>query len=187
MKNDDDLTTLWQQQPVTNIDIEEVKSAFKKEQKKQRLFMLLDFLGVVPTAFIIYWKWDMFSTLASIMIVGVYLLCIPLLAYQLWLRRVVAFNNTQKTQGHLESLIKQMENNAKIAWLTKHSCWLAILFLVVFMGTMYLQGELSEGSNMKRLISLGITFGALGWAYQWANKRERKAKQRLAAFIDMRR
>ncbi len=184
--NHNDLSALWQAQPVKTIDVEEVKRTFFAERKKQRLFMVLDFLGVVPPMVLIWWKWSTFSLVAGGMILAMLLLCLPILFYQLWLRRVTAFGGDLQTRGYLESLIKQMKNNARIAWMTKHSCWVAIGFLLIFNVVLYLQGELTSSEQMvKSTVFLGISAVVLVFVYRWASRRQQLALSRLERFEAM--
>lgn len=184
--NDNDLSALWQAQPVNAIDVEEVKRTFFTERKKQRLFMVLDFLGVVPPMVLIWWKWSSFSLVAGGMILAMLVLCVPVLIYQLWLRRVTAFGGDLQTRGYLESLIKQMKNNARIAWMTKHSCWVAMAFLLIFNVVLYVQEEFASSEHMmKTAVFMGISAVVLVFVYRWANRRQQLALSRLERFESM--
>jgi len=53
----DGLSALWQAQPVTTINLSEVKASLSSERTKQRWYMLLDSLMVIPAIYILnkYW------------------------------------------------------------------------------------------------------------------------------------
>ena len=47
-KQNDALSALWQAQPVTSINIEEVKASLSSERTKQRWYMVIDSLAFIP-------------------------------------------------------------------------------------------------------------------------------------------
>ena len=142
-KQDDSLLALWQAQPVTAINLEEVKANLSSERKKQRCYMVMDSLMVFPAIYILAKYWGNMSLVAQMMFVFMLATSLPLLVYQLWLRRVAAFYKDSQTADHLMQLTKQVKNNVKIAFMTKHSTWIAIVFGFAFILERYFFGDLA--------------------------------------------
>ena len=57
---DNDLSALWQAQPVSNVDVDEVKKTFKSQTRKQRLYIMVDCLSVIPMAWMFLYYWSEF-------------------------------------------------------------------------------------------------------------------------------
>ena len=125
-EQNDALSALWQAQPVTTIDLEEVKASLSSERTKQRWYMLVDSLAFIPAVYVLVITWEEFTFVAQAMFIFMLITALPLLVYQLWLRRVAAFSKDTQTADHLMQLTKQIKNNVKIAVITKHSTWTAV-------------------------------------------------------------
>ena len=50
-----DLSTMWQAQPVNEIDMSAMKKNLSSERKKQRLFIIIDSLALFPALFMLYY------------------------------------------------------------------------------------------------------------------------------------
>ena len=108
-----------------------------------------------------------------------------LLVYQLWLRRVAAFSRDTQTADHLTQLIKQIKNNVKIAVITKHSTWTAVLFGCAFLVERYFYGELTPAKVMKMAIVMtSMSVVMLVW-YVWASKRQKRFERQLETLEKM--
>ena len=83
-EQNDALSALWQAQPVTSINIEEVKASLSSERTKQRWYMLLDSLMVIPAIYILNKYWGHMSFVAQMMFLFMLVTSLPLLIYQLW-------------------------------------------------------------------------------------------------------
>ena len=180
-----DLTSLWQAQPVNSIDLEAVKKTFNQEKKNQRLYIVIDCLALLPTALITAKHWTSLSILVQSMIVGVILLALPFLGYQLWLRRIAAFSRSDQTISYLNQLIAQIKNNIRIAVMTKHSAWLSVLMIAIFYVVLYLLGELATGEYYKGFVATGIVSILMFAWYIWAHKRQKRFERELSRLIDI--
>lgn len=182
---DNDLTSLWQAQPVATIDVEKIQRDYRKQTIKQRCYMLLDIFGMMPAVVLVWYTWEDFSTVAAGMIVGLGVVMVPIVGYLIWLRRVTAFGRARSTTDYLEQLSRQMKNNARIAWLTKHSAWLTPLFIGVFYLVIFLQGELPEekyavvGGGLAGMCILMAGF------FRWAQKREQRFMRQFEALVEL--
>ncbi len=180
--NTDDLAALWQTQDVQQIDVDRIQRELQMQRWKQRLYMLVDVLGPVPLALILYYSSDKLPLSALIITWATLIITVPFVIYFLWLRRHAAFKTAVDTQSYVNVLHRQVANNVKIAFYTKHSCWVSSVMLLLFFG-----GEIfktlsasEEGLSFVRIavwLGLGLVF-SFG-CYIWARGRERKFRARL--------
>ncbi len=184
-EQNDALSALWQAQPVTTIDLEEVKASLSSERTKQRWYMLVDSLAFIPAVYVLVITWEEFTFVAQAMFIFMLITALPLLVYQLWLRRVAAFSKDTQTADHLMQLTKQIKNNVKIAVITKHSTWTAVLFGCGFLLERYFYGELTPEKIVKMAIVMtSISIVMLVW-YVWASKRQKRFERQLEALEKM--
>ena len=184
-EQNDALSALWQAQPVTTIDLEEVKASLSSERTKQRWYMLVDSLAFIPAVYVLVITWEEFTFVAQAMFIFMLITALPLLVYQLWLRRVAAFSKDTQTADHLMQLTKQIKNNVKIAVITKHSTWTAVLFGCGFLLERYFYGELTPEKIVKMTIVMtSISIVMLGW-YVWASKRQKRFERQLETLQKM--
>ena len=179
------LSALWQTQPVTAIDVDEVKSSLRSERTKQRWYMVFDSLMVIPAIYILNKYWGNMTLVAQMMFVFMLVTSVPLLIYQLWLRRVAAFYKDSQTANHLTRLTKQIKNNVKIAFITKHSTWVAVVFGIAFILERYFLGDLTPEKIVKMsIVMVLMTIGMLVW-YMWADKRQKRFERQLKTLESM--
>ena len=184
-EQNDALSALWQAQPVTTINLEEVKASLSSERTKQRWYMLVDSLAFIPAVYVLVITWEEFTFVAQAMFIFMLITALPLLVYQLWLRRVAAFSKDTQTADHLMQLTKQIKNNVKIAVITKHSTWTAVLFGCGFLLERYFYGELTPEKIVKMTIVMtSISIVMLGW-YVWASKRQKRFERQLETLQKM--
>lgn len=184
-EQNDALSALWQAQPVTTIDLEEVKASLSSERTKQRWYMLVDSLAFIPAVYVLVITWEEFTFVAQAMFLFMLITALPLLVYQLWLRRVAAFSKDTQTADHLMQLTKQIKNNVKIAVITKHSTWTAVLFGCGFLLERYFFGELTPEKIVKMAIVMtSISIVMLVW-YVWASKRQKRFERQLETLEKM--
>ncbi|MEC9062803.1 MAG: hypothetical protein VYC55_14475 [Pseudomonadota bacterium] len=184
-EQNDALSALWQAQPVTTINLEEVKASLSSERTKQRWYMLVDSLAFIPAVYVLVITWEEFTFVAQAMFIFMLITALPLLVYQLWLRRVAAFSKDTQTADHLMQLTKQIKNNVKIAVITKHSTWTAVLFGCGFLLERYFYGELTPEKIVKMAIVMtSISIVMLGW-YVWASKRQKRFERQLETLEKM--
>ena len=181
---DDDLARLWQTQKVSTIDAGQIEKDCRRQTLKQRAYLFLDFACLIPMVIFFIYQWDQLSRAAAAMIVVLLVVTTPIFIYLARLRWLAAAGFQTSTANYLDMLIKQMRNNARIAWLTKHSSWTTALFLVVFYAVMFVLGEIPEERQFKAILAIVITSIAMAGFYQWARKREarfqKKAEELLA-------
>ncbi|CAB9495962.1 hypothetical protein [Alteromonas macleodii] len=179
------LSALWQTQPVTTIDVEEVKSSLRSERTKQRWYMVIDSLAFIPAVYLLINNWDKFTFVAHAMFIFMLTTALPLLIYQLWLRRVAAFSKDTQTADHLIKLTKQIKNNVKIAFITKHSTWTAVLFGYAFLLERYFFGDPApEKITKMTIVMTSLSIGMLVW-YVWAHKRQKRFERQLKTLESM--
>lgn len=141
--------------------------------------MVMDSLMVFPAIYILAKYWGNMSLVAQMMFVFMLATSLPLLVYQLWLRRVAAFYKDSQTADHLMQLTKQVKNNVKIAFMTKHSTWIAIVFGFAFILERYFFGDLAPEKVTKLIIVVtSMSIGMLIW-YVWAHKRQKRFERQL--------
>ena len=184
-EQNDALSALWQAQPVTTIDLEEVKASLRSERTKQRWYMLVDSLAFIPAVYVLVITWEEFTFVAQAMFIFMLITALPLLVYQLWLRRVAAFSKDTQTADHLMQLTKQIKNNAKLAVITKHSTLTAVLFGCGFLLERYFYGELTPEKIVKMAIVMTtISIVMLVW-YVWAKKKQKRFERQLETLEKM--
>ena len=184
-EQNDALSALWQAQPVTTINLEEVKASLSSERTKQRWYMLVDSLAFIPAVYVLVITWEEFTFVAQAMFIFMLITALPLLVYQLWLRRVAAFSKDTQTADHLMQLTRQIKNNVKIAVITKHSTWTAVLFGCGFLLERYFYGELTPEKIVKMAIVMtSISIVMLVW-YVWASKRQKRFERQLETLEKM--
>ncbi len=147
--------------------------------------MLVDSLAFIPAVYVLVITWEEFTFVAQAMFIFMLITALPLLVYQLWLRRVAAFSKDTQTADHLMQLTKQIKNNVKIAVITKHSTWTAVLFGCGFLLERYFYGELTPEKIVKMTIVMtSISIVMLGW-YVWASKRQKRFERQLETLEKM--
>lgn len=181
----DGLSALWQAQPVTTINLSEVKASLSSERTKQRWYMVLDLLMIAPGVYVFLKYWDNMSYIAQIIILFILISSLPFLAYQLWLRSEAAFYKNTQTADHLAKLTKQIKNNARIAYMTKHSTWIGMIFGIGLALERYFFGVLaSEKLARMAIVMTSVSIVMLVW-YVWANKRQKRFERQLETLEKM--
>ncbi|MDP2535203.1 hypothetical protein [Alteromonas stellipolaris] len=183
--SDNELSALWQAQPVSNVDLEEVKKTFKSQTRKQRFYIMVDCLSLIPMVWMFMYYWSEFPPLVRIMNIGLIVFILPLLGYQLWLRRVAAFGSNAQTNNHVQQLKKQFKNNARIAFINKHSAWVAVLIVIAFNTIFTLAKAAEEREYGLVLMVTAITAGIMAVWYVWAHRRQKQFEKKLTALNDM--
>ncbi len=180
-----DLSALWQQQPTNHIDMQDLTRRLKRQQRAQRLYLMLDMLGFVPAIWVLIATWDELSSLLSGCLIILVAVTFVFYLYIAWLRRHAALATFGDTSHYVDTLKKQLLNNHKIARLTFHSCWLSGIALVAILGMMALFDDYTM-DNLKRsawvlvLVVLGLVATSV-WAHKRAARFKREYHQ-LAGF-----
>jgi Na+/H+ antiporter NhaB len=165
--------------------VDEVKKTFKSQTRKQRLYIMVDCLSLIPMAWMFLYYWSEFPPLVRILNVGLIVFILPLLGYQLWLRRVAAFGSNAQTKNHVQQLKKQFKNNARIAFINKHSAWLAVLIVIAFNTIFTLAKAAEEREYGVVLLVTAVTAGIMAVWYVWAHRRQKQFEKKLTALNDM--
>ncbi|MGJ8680461.1 hypothetical protein [Paraglaciecola sp.] len=179
--NIDPLNQLWQQQSVEKPDVLVTKKQWKNTQLKHRMYALLDILSLVlPFGFVLFYA-DKLDSFTRILLICVFALCVPFVAYLIWLRRFAIGWSSSDTEQHIQKLRKQITNNIKIAFVTKHSVWPSTLMPVVHLGGLYYLNILPlEKIMAKAPYSIAILVVVLPIVWIWANKRQNRFINDLA-------
>ena len=182
---DTDLSALWQTQPVSKIDVEAVKRNFNNERKKQRLYIVVDLLLLIPAILIVFSTWGEHTYAMKVLCVSLFVVSTPFILYQLWLRRVAAFAKESQTVNHLEKLIQQTKNNIRIAFLTKHSIWPTLLIIPAFVYLRFQKGDVSPESFQRIVFALAVSGTVIVIWCIWAHKRQQRFERQLQTLIEM--
>ncbi|WP_026376114.1 hypothetical protein [Aestuariibacter salexigens] len=182
MSSQDPLQQLWQSQPTSAIDIDNIKRRLRNLRIKQWGYTFLDLAGLV-VVFVVLWisRNDLHVTL-QIGLGIVLVATVGLTGYLLWLRRHALFIHSLSTEQYVETLKLQLANNVKIAWLTRHSSWVTALLMILMWVGFGLYGDMSPQRYVQKLaivlVSLAVFMPMIWW---WASKREARFKAELDA------
>lgn len=180
-----DLSALWQQQPTNYIDMQDLTRRLKRQQRAQRLYLVLDMLGFVPAIWVLITTWDELSSLLTGCLITLVAVTFVFYLYIAWLRRHAALATFGDTSHYVDTLKKQLLNNHKIARLTFHSCWLSGVALIAILGMMalfedYTMENLRRSAWVLILVGLGLVAASV-WAHKRAVRFKREYQQ-LAVF-----
>lgn len=174
---DEQLQQLWQQQQTVKVDVGQLKHAAKWMRIKQFGYAFLDIACVASAIIVMYSFRDHYSTVFLYGMSVFIFIALVFTIYLLYLRRHALLNRlaSESTQGYLALMVKQTNNNIKIAWITQHSFWLTWIVLVVFW--LYLGAYDDMPSNVlqrKALLSVGLSAVIFIPMWFWANWRRKK-------------
>lgn len=177
--HDNDLARLWQAQKVSPIDTAKIEKDFRKQTLKQRLYLFFDFACLIAATIFFIFEWDQLSRAAAVMLTVLLVATVPVFIYMGRLRWVAASGFHTTTTNYLDMLIKQMRNNVRIAWLTKHSSWTTPLFLIGFYVVLFFIGEVPQERMNKAIVAISLTTVLMVAFYQWARKREARFQKKV--------
>ncbi|WP_334019481.1 hypothetical protein [Alteromonas sp. S015] len=184
-EQNDGLSALWQAQPVTTINLSEVKASLNSERTKQRWYMVLDLLMIAPGVYVFLKYWDNMSNIAQILILFILISSLPFLAYQLWLRSEAAFYKNTQTADHLAKLTTQIKNKVRIAYMTKHSTWVGMIFGIGLALERHFFGDLASEKLARMVVVISLmSIVMLVW-YVWASKRQKRFERQLETLEKM--
>lgn len=176
---DQDLTALWQQQPVSDIDLADVTKRLKRQQRLQRWYIGADVSGFFIGLGALIVNWGKLPFYMSIVLCTVMFGGGVFTAILMWLRRHAVLATFEDTSHYRETLKKQYLSNQKIARLTLHSAWSSLVMVVVI----WLIAAGLDDLTWDKFVDKGgvVTFVVLclimaGFGY-WAYKREQKFKR----------
>lgn len=178
--NQDPLNQLWQQQSAETPDIAGISRQWKRLQLKQRLYVTMDIMSVlIPLVLILFYA-DKLDRFTFLFILCVMVLSLPFIVYLTWLRRFSLGWSSSNTEQYIQKLRKQITNNIKIAYVTKHSIWPTIFIPVVhFGGLYYLDIMPPEKIFAKAPIVIGFVAVMSIGIWIWANKRQKRFSKDL--------
>jgi len=175
---DKQIGALWQSQSVEAVDIAKIKKRLHAAKFKHRLYMTLDCLCLIPVIYLFFWSRDVIQGPERYFLLGVGVMAVGYTAYLTWLRRLSLFSGNT-TLDHLRLFRRQLENNIRIARLTKHSTWVVQLLLVGFYIWFYTAGQLPEAKVLSVIAALAAAGLANLIFYVWAARRQRRFAQEL--------
>lgn len=148
-KERDDIGALWQAQKVVEVDIGELEAQYKWFNLKQKLFLALDWLSLVPvvwimtsvkTEFTMFWL--IFFVVASVFALGHVI-------YVTWLRRHAFTETDTNLENYVKNLRLKLEGGRKIAQFTKR------IFYIVYPLTLFaivLKAPWENGPSTKQIV-----------------------------------
>ncbi|WP_018982239.1 hypothetical protein [Salinimonas chungwhensis] len=175
---DEQIGALWHSQSVTPVDIAIIKKRLRSARIKHRLYLLLDCLCLIPLIYLFYWSRDVIHGPERYFLLGIGVMAIGYTAYLTWLRRLSLVSG-KATQDHLRVFLRQLENNIRIARVTRHSAWVAQGLLVGFYCWLYVSGKLPEAKFVPVIIALAAAGLANAIFYVWATRRQQRFIQEL--------
>lgn len=169
-----DLTNLWKQQSNLAIDLESIRQQAISQTRKQRFYILIDVLSLSPILLLFFIDLKLSPILKGFLAVN---FCAAFLAaaYFIKLRCLSAFGNDTTIEEYKTSLLQQLKNNAKIAFLNKHMCWIVMIALsALVLISAWHESWAVEQTLEKMAISLGLVSVILVPWYFWANERQKR-------------
>lgn len=182
-----DFNQLWQKQPTLKVYTDQIVKQAKQQRVKQRLYMALDVLGVLPVFVLL--AGDIKLTPFLKWFIALNMLALALMLIHIAkLRWVAAFGQGKTTERYIHTLLQQLKNNAKIAYINKHSAWMAMLVAISGVAIneyLYPKGTPIEWAEITLILAV-TNIVIVAWMI-WAHRRqigfEKKAKE-LERLID---
>ena len=180
-----DLSALWQQQPTNHIDMQDLTRRLKRQQRAQRLYLVLDMLGFVPAIWVLIATWDELSSLLAGCLITLVAVTFVFYLYIAWLRRHAALATFGDTSHYVDTLKKQLLNNHKIARLTFHSCWMSGVALVAILGMMAMFEDYTLDNLRRSVWVLVLIVSGLVGTGVWAHKRAKRFHREYLHLADL--
>jgi hypothetical protein len=184
--NQDPLSQLWQEQKVEKIDLDAISKKWRKIKLKQHLYVFFDLLCLLPFLIVVIYFKDKFDGFTIVYMYGLTVMSLGFVIYVIWLRRFSLGWSKASTEQHIQGLRKQLLNNIKIALLTKHSMWFALIVIIFHqVGLIYLEVFPPDKLLRKALISFSIIGVMWPAVWIWADKRAKRFKRELSIFNEL--
>ncbi|MBF7074263.1 hypothetical protein ISG33_12725 [Glaciecola sp. MH2013] len=170
----DSFEALWQEQSSFNVDFENIAKQARLQRNKQRLYMAVDVLGLVPLVMVMVLIDENKYAAPIIPFFFINLIAgIVMVAYFIKLRSISAFSSTKATSDYAETLIKQLRNNALISRINKHTSWIVAIAVVAFLT---IDGAMRDYDYQHLLSIFARSFGLVlvifvPW-YIWSKRRQ---------------
>jgi hypothetical protein len=173
--NHDPLNQLWQGQTAEQPDIQAITKKWRWTKVKQRLYVCLDVLSVVIPSVLVWKYMDKLDVFTQRYMIGLLFISIPFVAYLTWLRRFSLGWSSESTEQYIQRLQKQLANNSKIAFITKHSVWpVLVLIGIQHFSLFYYDVYPMEQLIRKVVISWFIVTVMFIAIWIWADKRQKR-------------
>ncbi|MFT5540985.1 MAG: hypothetical protein ACI97K_001565 [Glaciecola sp.] len=181
----DELGSLWREQTEMNLNLNEIKKLADSQRWKQRFYIFMDLLSLTPFLLILFFKIELSLTL-QVFIALCFVLSIIIIIYFIKLRWASAFSHQKSTEDFTKNLLVQLHNNARIAYINKHSAWIITIAVLIFISFnawfMGWDGDKAfSGLLAAALLSL-LLF--VPW-YIWANKRQIRFEKEAQSIKDL--
>ncbi|GGF63838.1 hypothetical protein [Alteromonas lipolytica] len=173
-----DFSALWQQQPVSEIDLADVTRRLKHQKWLQRWYVVSDLTGFLIGLGALLYSWQEISLFMAVVLSGVMVCGGAFTGYIIWLRRHALLASFSDTNQYRETLKKQYLSNQKIARVTLHSSWSGVVIMVLVWAVAGLMGEVTwqrfvDNGGIVTLLVVCMLMAGFGL---WAYKREQKFK-----------
>lgn len=166
------LNALWQQQERLDIDSSKVIKMAKSQRLKQRFYMFMDMLSLTP--WLLFFVWDIqLSLFLKVFIVLNAIAGTVMIAYFIKLRWISAFGEHSSTEDYKTTLLQQLKNNARIAFINKHLAWISYLAasLIIFLHALFIEQGPFEFTKKILVLGMVAPLMLLPW-WIWASKRQ---------------
>ena len=180
-----DLTALWQQQPVSEIDLADVTLRLKAQQRLQRWYIASDFTGFLIGLGMLIYSWEKLPLYMALVLCGVMVGGGVFTGFVIWLRRHAVLASFEDTSHYRDTLKKQSLSNQRIARITLHSAWSSELILLLVWGIAAVVGDLTwksfvDKGGVATFIVISLLMAGFGY---WAYKREQKFKREYEQLV----
>lgn len=171
----DPLNQLWQGQTAEQPNIQAITKKWRWTKVKQRVYVCFDVLSVVIPFGFIWHSMDKLDVFTQRYLMGLLILSVPFVAYLTWLRRFSLGWSSESTDQYIQRLQKQLANNSKIAFITKHSIWpVLVLIGIQHFSLFYYDVFPIEQLIRKAVISSLIVTVMFIAIWIWADKRQKR-------------
>ncbi|WP_371195096.1 hypothetical protein [Glaciecola sp. SC05] len=176
-----DFNQLWQKQPTLKVNTAQIVKQAKQQRVKQRLYMALDVLGVLPVFILLAGDIELTPFLKWFIALNMLALALMLI-HIAKLRWVAAFGQGKTTERYTRTLLQQLKNNAKIAYINKHSAWLALLVAICGVAIneyLYPKATPINWAEITLILGVGsiVIVAWIIWAHRRQMRFEEKAKE----------
>nr|WP_136250526.1 hypothetical protein [Ningiella ruwaisensis] len=171
LKNDS-LENIWQQQATHEIDLDDIAKLASSLQRKQRFYIALDILSLSPFALLFLFDIQL-SFAMKLFFTCLFVSGLVTVFYFIKLRWLAAFGDMANTSNFALSLLRQYQNNARIAKINKHLGWLSVVICIGAATIFQIVDDVEFTPAIKKLgiISFIMLVVATPWCL-WAHKRQ---------------
>ncbi|KXI29849.1 hypothetical protein [Paraglaciecola hydrolytica] len=174
------LNSLWQQQQTESVGIESIKRKWLNIKLKQRVYFVVDFVGVLFMVAVCYFAFDKMGLFAKTWMAILTFFAGATAVYFSYLRRFALNWSNEGTGSYIEQLKKQLKSNIRIAKLNRDmSLWMILAIAIFYVGMFYFDEVVLETAVRKGLISLAILAVFTPPFWLWANRRAKRFTREL--------